>query len=550
MIAGNKCDIKIKFNDSLLLLPASLEKLGKAFGGALKGDFDHTRSSKCTSYQDFEAIRTELLEYNKLDCLVLYQVLTVFGKLIFELFSVCLADIPTISSLALIIYKTKFMDKNAQIPITDTKLYQKISSGYTGGSVDVFVPRNKPGDLVYCYDINSLYPAVMNLYEYPIGTPKFVQGHVDLMDPATFGFLRVKVTSPKDLQLPLLQTKIDGRTVSPLGTWTGWYFSEELKLALTLGYKIEVLEAVLFERGKIFKKYVETLYDLRKTFGSEDPRNMICKLLLNSLYGKFGMDPHLEKWRLVDKDSLLTRGKLPNDVIELGDKILISEPDTKNVVVKPSVTKEEANILLAKREGVELDVLLTRLTTDKILLKERNSLIKNSQNLDISLPIAAAVTAYARIQIYKFKDYIVKNGGTLYYTDTDSIHASMPLPEEMVSGALGQMKLEYITCSAVYLAPKVYGVELFRVEDLIKYKDDLIEGKYLIKIKALKEGHGVTYSDLKELLVKNSKPLPVRQNKLFKKLSMATFISKDLDIQITLTENKRKCDIDKDPGRH
>lgn len=221
-------------------------------------------------------------------------------------------------------------------------------------AVDVFVSKNKPGDLVYCYDINSLYPAVMNLYEYPIGTPKFVQGHVDLMDPATFGFLRVKVTSPKDLQLPLLQTKIDGRTVAPLGTWTGWYFTEELKLALTLGYKIEVLEAVLFERGLIFKKYVETLYDLRKTYSSEDPRNMICKLLLNSLYGKFGMDPHLEKWSLIDKDKFLSREVLPNDAIDLGDKMLVSVTDTKNTIVEPRLSVQEANELLAKREGVDI----------------------------------------------------------------------------------------------------------------------------------------------------------------------------------------------------
>ena len=116
----------------------------------------------------------------------------------------------------------------------------------------------------------------------------------------------------------------------------------------------------------------------------------------------------------------------------------------------------------------------------------------------------------------------------------------MPLPEDMVSGALGKMKLEYISCNAFYLAPKVYSVELFIDEDLIKFKYDLIDGKYLIKIKGLKEGHGVTYLNLKELLNKDCLPKPVQQNKLIKKMSMATFISKDLDISITLTENKRK----------
>ena len=93
--------------------------------------------------------------------------------------------------------------------------------------------------------------------------------------------------------MPLLHTKIKDMSIAPVGTWTGWYFSEELKLALKLGYTFEVLEGVLFERGNIFKKYVSTLYKLRKSFKKDDPRNMICKLLLNSLYGKFGMSPHL-----------------------------------------------------------------------------------------------------------------------------------------------------------------------------------------------------------------------------------------------------------------
>ncbi|KDQ05583.1 hypothetical protein BOTBODRAFT_81997, partial [Botryobasidium botryosum FD-172 SS1] len=76
--------------------------------------------------------------------------------------------------------------------------------------------------------------------------------------------------------------------------------------------------------------------------------------------------------------------------------------------------------------------------------------------LNISLPISAAVTAYARMNIYQYKDSVVKQGGTLYYSDTDSIFTSMPLPESMVSAELGKMKLEYVASRAVFLAPKVY----------------------------------------------------------------------------------------------
>lgn len=173
------------------------------------------------------------------------------------------------------------------------------------------------------------------------------------------------------------------------------------------------------------------------------------------------------------------------------------------------------------------------------LRKTRNKLTsKNPHHLDISLPIAIAVTAYARIQIYQFKDYIIKNGGTLYYTDTDSIHASIPLPTAMVSGALGKMKLEYIACNAVYLAPKVYGVELFREEDLIKYKKDLIEGKYLVKIKGSKKGHGVNLNILDNLLFKESKH-KIKQDKWYKSFTNSTINIIETVYTLKHTENKR-----------
>lgn len=77
----------------------------------------------------------------------------------------------------------------------------------------------------------------------------FVEGDLDLTDPSTFGFLRVKVNAPDNLHIPLLQTQVNGTSLAALGSWTGWYFSEELKYALKLGYTFEVYEGVLFERG-------------------------------------------------------------------------------------------------------------------------------------------------------------------------------------------------------------------------------------------------------------------------------------------------------------
>ena len=56
---------------------------------------------------------------------------------------------------------------------------------------------------------------------------------------------------------PLLQTKVNTtggiRTVAPLGEWSDWIFSEELKTYSKLGaYKFEVLKGYTFEKKKSF----------------------------------------------------------------------------------------------------------------------------------------------------------------------------------------------------------------------------------------------------------------------------------------------------------
>ena len=210
-------DSKLVFKDSILLLPMSLENLGKGFN--VKGNFDHNKSNLCVTKDDLEAIRAELLNYNIQDCIVL--LISKFRELIFDLFSIDILNHSTIASLAFRIYTTNFMPKRAHIPITDLKLYDKLISGYTGGHVDVYHPISPPDNKVFCYDVNSLYPYVMQYQLYPSGPPKFTEGkYIDPLSQHTFGFLKVTVYAPV-MNIPFLQTKLYGRTVAPIGKWTG-----------------------------------------------------------------------------------------------------------------------------------------------------------------------------------------------------------------------------------------------------------------------------------------------------------------------------------------
>jgi hypothetical protein len=88
--------------------------------------------------------------------------------------------------------------------------------------------------------VNALYPFVMVNKPYPVGRPTFFKGEITKIESNPFGFLYCKIIAPDNLKHPILQTHIkikDGiRTIAPLGTWEGMYFSQELYNSQKYGY--------------------------------------------------------------------------------------------------------------------------------------------------------------------------------------------------------------------------------------------------------------------------------------------------------------------------
>ena len=109
-----------------------------------------------------------------------------------------------------------------------------------------------------------------------------------------FGFVEAKVTAPskEELKTAILPIKINNKTVMFRDTQQGFWFSEELKMARDYGYKVEVLNCLDFDRvSGTFTNYVNDMFkekSLADTQKNEVIR-LIFKLLLNSLYGRFGM---------------------------------------------------------------------------------------------------------------------------------------------------------------------------------------------------------------------------------------------------------------------
>lgn len=278
---------------------------------------------------------------------------------------------------------------------------------YYGGRVEVY--RLGTSQDVNAFDINSLYPFVMR--------------DVEVGDPATYR----RKDRPKDwtryldhfghmtgtIELPeqhvgLLPYRQAERLYFPTGTIKGSWMLSEVRHAIRHGVKVKDVRSITYatKTMKLFADYVNELYALRLQMKKQgDRREIVTKLYLNSLYGKFAQR---------------TDGEL---------QTLISPPKSYN---------------LSKYEGCEPVDVAGR---EMFLM----GMPSTSQPSHIQVAWAAEITSQARSTLY---EYLALAPDKLLYCDTDSIHTFGKLP---VSKDLGGLKLEYDFGRVTYFAPKEYG---------------------------------------------------------------------------------------------
>lgn len=148
-----------------------------------------------------------------------------------------------------------------------TNMGNEIRESYLGGIVDVYNPH-----LIgtgYYYDVNSLYSTAM-IKPMPVDLPKEINLTKDeLLNSDFFGFIEATVRAPCPLThagyIGLLPLKSEGRLICPGGTFTGLFFSEELRFALANDYKlISINLAYSFDRGNnTFLDLIQTLNSMK-----------------------------------------------------------------------------------------------------------------------------------------------------------------------------------------------------------------------------------------------------------------------------------------------
>lgn len=487
----------LEFRDTYLLLNLSLERIGDIFCTQYKKiKFDYALNTLkiYKNNKTFLTLKKKIEIYCVNDSLVLREGFECFIKQIKQLLFVNPLICLSLPSLAIKIFLKKFYNfKNGAIENCTGNKEKFIRKSYKGGTVDVFKPIMQNG---YHYDINSLYPYVMQEFNYPVGTGTFING-CDINFESFFGFIEVEVFCPTSIKIPLLPKydKLKG-LICPSGRWKDVYFSEELKVAKSLGYTFKFIRGVSYKKKRIFVNIITTLYTLRNQYSKNSPSNMILKLLMNSLYGRFGMKPILPVTQVVDK-------KEYNEIQAIYE------------ILNQTVLNQKIIVVFIKKPVLEKLELLKKFN---LITQKKYNLLKNeSLNKSFFTPIqiASAITAYARITMYKYK---TDSKNEVYYSDTDSIFCKYPIHKRYLSNSkLGFMKNCGKIIKAYFIAPKLYAC--------------LYRNTFDIKCKGVNKGL-VSFQDIQNLYVGKEKSVV---NTLFFKKDYKTFIIKKMEQKIDIS---------------
>ena len=396
---------KVSIYDSLKILNMSVERIAKGFNLPIqKLELDYNK------YREVGHILTdEEIKYIKNDVGIMAMALDI-------MFKEGLTKM-TIGSNALSYYKDLNKRFDVLFPIQPYEIDADIRKSYKGGFT-YLNPIYKEKDVYngIVLDVNSLYPSVMMYEILPFGNPIFFNGKYkkDILHPLYIQTISC-IFEIKNGFIPTIQIK------NSLSFLPNEYLESSNGDIVTLTLTNVDLELFLkhynvhdltFHSGwkfrgmkGLFKDYIE-YWSNRKIESKKDGNSaiyQICKLMLNSLYGKFGLNPNV-------------RGKYPileDDVI----KYKMYDKDIRDSIYLPVATFITS---YARRKTITTSQKIREYTLEK----------------------------------YK-KDYYI-------YSDTDSIHMLKLSSEELSSFIevddykLGAWKLESDFIKARFIRQKCY----------------------------------------------------------------------------------------------
>lgn len=421
-------------------LPVSIEALGKILG-----------VSKM-AMPDFNEPDSVWYPYCERDVEILAKSVDAYRSMVLEhnlgTFSL------TIASQAFNAFRHRF--EHADIYIHNREPALELErDGYYGGRVECYQLGEFKSGPYYKLDVNSMYPSVMKEAPYPVKLVG-VRDNPTIEEVWTWTLSKYTIARCKLFaKAPYYPKRFGGRLCFPIGMYQTVLHQVELLTALNHGHIDSVDRIAIYERGDLFSSYVSTLYALRRRYDDEGNAVFayIVKLLLNSLYGKFGQ-----------------RGRTTTIVGEMGND---------ECWVREAV------------DGTTGQPIIYRCINGTIWKEEREG-----ESYHSFPAIAGAVTAYGRHQLLTL---ILKAGwGNVFYVDTDSLIVNKDglqhLTEDLSPTQLGGLKVEAeanemsllglkrytfggdVKNKGIKKGAKLIGPNLYEVEKWRQIRSALMEG--------------------------------------------------------------------------
>lgn len=492
-----------RFIDSMQHVAGSLERLAKTFGlPQTKGFFPYTFFTRDRldyageipdaahfapermgpgRREDFEAwyderaldslvgddynLMEEAVKYCRLDVELLAGALEKYRDAGLEATGVDPLQRATIAAYAQDVYRANFMPPKT-LPVLTRAEYDFVRRGFYGGRTDArqvlrrWTPEEAAagGGAAYV-DVVSLYPTVMRHDALPVGAPWWAE-EVPGTEEESARFLAAleaagrlavvecDVECPRDLYHPVLLEKRGGRLVAALDIRSGVWPSNELALALKHGYRVTRIRRALVSETEVgaagFGGYVDAYVGQKAAHAPHGPepnvgRYLLAKMMLNSLWGKFGQRDAAQESRFYSGE----RGP------EAWYRTVQGFHDGALEALDVHEVNEDYLFATATKAGGEN---LHLRTTDLLL--------------------AAFVTANARLRLYAALDLL---GERVIYHDTDSVvYEKRPGEPDIPTGtALGEWSDETggdPVVEFVGLGPKTYAYRTLRGKTCVKSK--------------------------------------------------------------------------------
>lgn len=407
---------RFSFYDTMSFFKASVEKLGEIVGieKLEKPSFLGERVTKNSN-------KGKILEkYNIRDSLITFK----FADFLQKSFNKYGCNMKcTLASTSMHLFRNRYLKHWIKQP--EKKILIDCFKGFYGGRCETFYRGKIPENKFYLYDINSLYPYMMNIKNYP--NTNTLKNGINLEKE---GMTRCKIHCP-DMFYPFLPFRTKEKLLFPTGNFEGWYTNAELRKSIDLGYDIIPIEGYYCESNfNPFNDFINELYSERlrlKNIGS--PIELPIKIIMNSLFGKFSQKLYYQEILFADNkkniDKISEYCKINRNLENAGKDIRYEIDSVGNIDDIPKIyyIKDFDNISYPKF---------------------------------INPMIASYITSYARMELYSYFEKIISNNHKVLYCDTDSLITDMELH---TSTKLGDMKKEIDIKKGILIKPKFYYLE-------------------------------------------------------------------------------------------